>query len=81
LERQQSCRQKIYEIVVKAQEAAIKTVKSSVKAEEVDGAARKIIEDAGYGEYFTHRTGHGLGLEVHEEPYIAAGNKTVLGLV
>ena len=69
---------KIYEIVVKAQETAIKTVKSSVKAEEVDRAARKIIEDAGYGEYFTHRTGHGLGLEVHEEPYIAAGNKTVL---
>lgn len=69
---------KIYEIVVKAQEAAIKTVKSTVKAEEVDRAARKIIEDAGYGEYFTHRTGHGLGLEVHEEPYIAAGNKTVL---
>lgn len=69
---------KIYDIVVKAQEAAIKTVKSSVKAEEVDRAARKIIEDAGYGEYFTHRTGHGLGLEVHEEPYIAPGNKTVL---
>jgi len=69
---------KIYEIVVKAQEAAIKTVKSSVKAEEVDIAARKVIEDAGYGEYFTHRTGHGLGLEVHEEPYIALGNKTVL---
>lgn len=69
---------KIYDIVVKAQEAAIKTVKSSVKAEEVDRAARKIIEDAGYGEYFTHRAGHGLGLEVHEEPYIAPGNKTVL---
>jgi len=69
---------KIYDIVVEAQEAAIKTVKPSVKAEEVDRAARKTIEDAGYCEYFTHRTGHGLGLEVHEEPYIAPGNTTVL---
>ena len=69
---------KIYEIVAKAQEAAIKTVRPNVKAEDVDRAARKVIEDAGYGEYFTHRTGHGLGLEVHEEPYIAPGNKTVL---
>lgn len=69
---------KIYEIVSNLQEAAIETVKSRIKAEDVDRAARKIIEDAGYGEYFTHRTGHGLGLEVHEEPYIAPGNKTVL---
>lgn len=71
---------KVYEIVVKAQEAAIETVKANVKAEEVDRAARKIIEDAGYGENFTHRTGHGLGLDVHEEPYIVPGNKTVLRL-
>lgn len=69
---------KIYEIVAKAQENAIQTVKPNVRAEEIDYAARKIIEDAGYGEYFTHRTGHGLGLEVHEEPYIVHGNKTLL---
>lgn len=69
---------KIYETVLRAQEAAIKTVKPGIEAEKVDRAARKIIEDAGYGRYFTHRTGHGLGLEVHEEPYIAPGNKTVL---
>ncbi len=69
---------KVYEIVVKAQEAAIKTVKPSIKAEDVDRAARKTIEDAGYGEYFTHRTGHGLGLDVHEEPYIAPEDATVL---
>ncbi|MEM1563784.1 MAG: Xaa-Pro peptidase family protein [Candidatus Bathyarchaeia archaeon] len=68
----------IYKIVAKAQEAAIQAVKPNVKAEEIDYAARKIIEDAGYGEYFTHRTGHGLGLEVHEEPYIVKGNKTLL---
>jgi Xaa-Pro aminopeptidase len=68
----------IYEIVSNAQEAAIKAVKPRVKAEEVDVAARKTIEKAGYGDYFTHRTGHGLGLEVHEEPYITKENKTVL---
>jgi len=68
----------IYETVLRAQEAAIKAVKPSVEAEKVDRAARKIIEDSGYGRYFTHRTGHGLGLDVHEEPYIAPGNKTVL---
>jgi len=69
---------KVYETVVRAQKAAIKAARSNVKAGEVDRAARKIIEDAGYGKYFTHRTGHGLGLEVHEEPYIASGNDTVL---
>lgn len=69
---------KIYDIVAEAQETAVKSVKPNVKAEEVDRVARKITEDAGYGEYFTHRTGHGLGLEVHEEPYIALGNKTIL---
>jgi len=68
----------IYNIVAEAQEAAIKSVKPSIKAEEVDRAARKTIEKAGYGEYFTHRTGHGLGLEVHEEPYMVQGNKAVL---
>jgi len=68
----------IYNIVAKAQEAAIKAVKPSVKAEQVDAAARKTIEKAGYGDDFTHRTGHGLGLEVHEEPSITKDNKTVL---
>jgi len=68
----------IYAVVAQAQEAAIKCVRPNIKAEEVDAAARKVIEDAGYGNYFTHRTGHGLGLEVHEEPYIVQGNKTRL---
>jgi Xaa-Pro aminopeptidase len=44
----------------------------------VDAAARSIIADAGFGEFFVHRTGHGIGLEVHEEPYIVAGNELVL---
>jgi Xaa-Pro dipeptidase len=68
----------IYHIVAQSQEAAIRTVKPGIKGEEVDASARGVIENAGYGEYFTHRTGHGLGLEVHEEPYIAQGNDTVL---
>jgi Xaa-Pro aminopeptidase len=68
----------IYDVVAQAQETAIRCVRPSIKAEEVDAAARKVIEDAGYGKYFTHRTGHGLGLEVHEDPYIVQGNKTML---
>jgi Xaa-Pro aminopeptidase len=68
----------IYHVVAQAQETAIRCVRPKIKAEEVDAAARKVIENAGYGKYFTHRTGHGLGLEVHEEPYIVQGNKTML---
>ena len=68
----------IYRVVSEAHEAAIRSVRPGVKAERVDAAARSVIDNAGYGEYFTHRTGHGLGLEVHEEPYITQGNKTVL---
>jgi Xaa-Pro aminopeptidase len=49
-----------------------------VSAESVDAAARDVIAAAGYGEYFVHRTGHGIGLEEHEEPWIVAGNGTVL---
>jgi Xaa-Pro dipeptidase len=68
----------IYNVVAEAQEAAIKSVKPGIKAETVDAAARKVIENAGYGEYFTHRTGHGVGLEVHGEPYVTQGNKMTL---
>ena len=46
--------------------------------QEVDAAARSVIEEAGYGEYFLHRTGHGLGLEIHEPPYIVEGNELIL---
>lgn len=68
----------IYDVVAEAHDVAIRSVKPGVRAEEVDSAARNVIEHAGYGEYFTHRTGHGLGLEVHEEPYIVQGNKMIL---
>jgi Xaa-Pro dipeptidase len=69
---------KVYEIVEKANEKALAKSKQGVPAEQVDFAAREVIEKAGYGKYFTHRLGHGLGLEVHEDPYIVKGNKEFL---
>jgi len=68
----------VYDIVAKAQEGAINMVRPNVRAEQVDDATRKTIQDAGYGDFFTHRTGHGLGMEVHEEPYISKDNRTAL---
>jgi Xaa-Pro aminopeptidase len=61
-----------------AQAAAVAAVRPGVTAESVDAAARSVLTDAGYGEYFVHRTGHGIGLEEHEDPYIVAGNDIVL---
>ena len=68
----------IYEVVREAQENAYRAVREGTKAKEVDRAARETITRAGYGEYFTHRTGHGLGLDVHEEPYIGPDGETIL---
>ncbi|NPA47859.1 MAG: aminopeptidase P family protein [Thermococci archaeon] len=68
----------IYEVVKEAQENAFLTVRDGVKAREVDRAARETIENAGYGRYFTHRTGHGLGLDVHEEPFIGPDGEVTL---
>jgi Xaa-Pro dipeptidase len=64
----------IGEPVANANAAAREAATPSVPASEVDRAARQLIEQAGYGKFFTHRTGHGLGLEGHEEPYIRADN-------
>lgn len=61
-----------------AQRAACEAVRPGVTAEAVDAAARDLLTEAGYGEAFVHRTGHGIGLEEHEEPYIVAGNDLVL---
>ncbi len=69
---------KVYEVVKEAQERAFQAVKEGIRAGDIDAMARKTIEEAGYGKYFTHRTGHGLGLDVHEEPYIGPGEGTVL---
>jgi Xaa-Pro aminopeptidase len=63
-----------YEVLKNAQHAACDAVRPGVSAESVDAAAREPITRAGYGEYFVHRTGHGIGLETHEDPYIVAGN-------
>jgi Xaa-Pro dipeptidase len=65
---------RIAKIVLEANAAARNIARKGVPAESVDKAARKVIAEAGYGEYFTHRTGHGLGMEGHEEPYIRDGN-------
>jgi Xaa-Pro aminopeptidase len=63
-----------YEVLRAAQDAACSAVKPGITAETVDAAARDPITAAGYGEQFIHRTGHGIGLECHEDPYIVAGN-------
>jgi Xaa-Pro dipeptidase len=69
---------RIYELVQDANAAGRAAVRPGVTCSEVDAAARRVIERGGYGERFTHRTGHGLGLQVHEPPYIVAGNEMVL---
>ncbi|GAA2788036.1 M24 family metallopeptidase [Crossiella cryophila] len=67
-----------YAALLAAQEASVRAVRPGVTAESVDAAGRQVLERAGLAEYFVHRTGHGIGLEVHEEPYIVAGNDLVL---
>jgi len=67
-----------YSVLLRAQRAACEQARPGVTAESVDAAARDLIAAAGYGAAFMHRTGHGIGLETHEEPYIVAGNVTVL---
>ncbi|HTO76130.1 MAG TPA: Xaa-Pro peptidase family protein [Thermoanaerobaculia bacterium] len=69
---------KIWETVLAAQSAAIEKAAPGVPCFEVDAAARRVIEKAGYGQYFNHRLGHGLGIDVHEPPYMVAHNRTVL---
>ena len=63
-----------YSVLQRAQRQAVAAVRPGVTAEQVDAAARDVLAEAGLAEYFVHRTGHGIGLSVHEEPYIVAGN-------
>jgi len=70
--------QRVYDIVNRAREAGIAASRRGVEPESVDRAARDVIERAGFGEQFSHRTGHGVGLEIHEAPYIVAGNHAPL---
>ncbi len=65
---------KVYEVVRQAQELAVHAVRPGVACQDIDRAARRRISAAGYGDYFIHRTGHGLGLDGHEEPYMVEGN-------
>ena len=67
-----------YDVLRRAQAAAVSTVRPGVRAEAVDDAARQVITDAGLGPRFIHRTGHGIGIEEHEAPYVVAGNRTEL---
>lgn len=69
---------KVYRVVREANQATLEAVRPGVALQELDRTARKIITDAGYGEAFLHRVGHGLGLEVHEEPYLVEGNELPL---
>lgn len=65
-------------VLVRAQQAAVDAVRPGATAEQIDAAARSVLAEAGLGEAFLHRTGHGIGVSVHEEPYIAPGNDLVL---
>jgi Xaa-Pro aminopeptidase len=68
----------LFAVLRRAQAAACEAVRPGVPASEIDGAARGIIAEAGYGDAFLHRTGHGIGLQTHEEPYIVASNSEPL---
>lgn len=68
----------IYNIVLRAQQAAIDAIRPGAVMQEVDAAARQVIEDAGYGKRFGHSLGHGIGLQVHEAPRLAAGQQRTL---
>ncbi|MEB3021930.1 M24 family metallopeptidase [[Mycobacterium] crassicus] len=67
-----------YSVLQRAQRAALDCIRPGVTAQQVDAAARDVLAEAGLADYFVHRTGHGIGLSVHEEPYIVAGNDVAL---
>ncbi|MGH2471261.1 MAG: M24 family metallopeptidase [Candidatus Limnocylindria bacterium] len=70
--------QKVHDIVRRAQEAGYAAARKGASAESVDAASRRVIDDAGYGGFFIHRTGHGIGLDGHEHPYLVRGNRETL---
>jgi len=67
--------QKVHDVVRRSQEAGYAAARTDASAESVDAAARRVIDEAGYGEFFIHRTGHGIGLDGHEHPYLVRGNR------
>lgn len=78
LGRASSDERSAYDAVLAAQERAVDSVRAGVAAAEVDHAARSVLEQTGLAEYFTHSTGHGVGLEIHESPRIGTGQQTLL---
>jgi len=70
--------QKAYDTVLKAHDRAIAKARSGMKAKEVDALTRDLIEKAGFGKYYVHSTGHGVGLDIHEMPYISSRSDTVI---
>lgn len=70
--------QKAYDLVLKAHDNAIEKARSGMKAKEIDALTRDIITKGGYGKYYVHSTGHGVGLDIHEMPYISAKSDTII---
>ncbi|HEX9506051.1 MAG TPA: Xaa-Pro peptidase family protein [Acidimicrobiia bacterium] len=67
-----------YAVLLEAQEQGVRAATVGTPCEAIDAAARRVITEAGFGDYFVHRTGHGIGVEAHEDPYVVAGNTTRL---
>ena len=70
--------QSAYTVLVEAQERGVRAATVGTACEAVDAATRNVIDDGGYGDFFVHRTGHGIGTEAHEDPYVVSGNRTAL---
>jgi Xaa-Pro aminopeptidase len=68
----------VYAVLAAAQEAGVRAATVGARCEDVDAASRRVIADAGYGDFFVHRVGHGIGTEAHEDPYMVAGNTLAL---
>ena len=69
---------RVYDLVIASQAAGIAALKAGNTCEQADAAARKVIEDGGYGDAFRHRLGHGIGMDVHEPPFLTNGNTTIM---
>lgn len=69
---------RLFDVMARAQQAAVDAIRPGVKCQEIDRTARGVIEQAGYGPQFMHRTGHGIGIDIHEAPYFSASDETVL---
>ncbi|HID69573.1 MAG TPA: M24 family metallopeptidase, partial [Desulfobacterales bacterium] len=70
--------QKAYDLVRKAHDTAIEKARSGMTGSQIDRLAREVIENGGMGDYFVHSTGHGVGLDIHEMPYISSRSQTVV---